>query len=94
MNQSMKRFSSFIFLNAWKLFGAYYIKTTCELQFILRVRSYFFHAIYQKLFIARVTNYFLYASYELLFTVRVVVVVVLFANLGTPWFILDIDSTS
>ena len=53
-----------------------------------------FHASYKQLFIARVTSYFLQLSYELLFIVRVVVNVITSANLGTPWFILNIENTS
>ena len=53
-----------------------------------------FHTSYKQLFIARVTSYFLQLSYELLFIVRVVVNVISSANLGTPWFILNIESTS
>ena len=53
-----------------------------------------FHASYKQLFIARVTSYFLQLSYELLFIVRVVVNVISSANLGTPWFIWNIENTS
>ena len=38
--------------------------------------------------------FFLHAGYELLFNARVVVIVILSANLDTPWFILNIGNTS